>query len=120
MTLRRTLAALMAPLALAAAAEAQAEDPPQSAANPNAFLTTEAAAGLRDRERLLRVRSGDALGEDGMLAAADLGAGTRVGIGRFRVPEPAEPRSWMEREADPTDMRRDDQGIAAIGLRMPF
>lgn len=126
MTLRRTPAALLAPLAFAAAAGAQAQDPPQpaaqSAADVTAIPTDEEAAALRERDRrlLLTRPAEDILGEDGMLASADLGEGAQLGIGRFRIAEPAESRSWMERETDPTDMRREHDGIAAIGIRMPF
>lgn len=122
MNVRRPLAALLAPLVLAAAASAEAEEnPPQAAPALMEVHAAERAAARRDGERAARFRTQDsALGPDGMLAAVEVGDGLRIGVGRFTVPELARPRTWMERDRDTTDVRPRERGIAAFGVRLPF
>lgn len=108
---RRTLAALLAPLALATAAEARADDPPQRIAQQEIEAAEAEAARLREQQSVL--------GEDGMVAAVEI-EGVRLGIGRFTASPLARPRDWTERERDPADFRPRERGIAAVGIRIPF
>ena len=56
----------------------------------------------------------------GMIGAVELGDGLQLGVGRFEVPELAQPRFHTERESRPADVRHRDQGIAAVGLSFSF
>ncbi|MGZ8997299.1 MAG: hypothetical protein ACXW2T_00435 [Allosphingosinicella sp.] len=44
----------------------------------------------------------------------------QIGLGRFKVAEPARPRTYMEPERAPTDLRRRERGIAAVGMSLSF
>ena len=57
---------------------------------------------------------------DGLIAALPLQDNLQIGIGRFRVIEPARPRTHMERERAPTDLRRKERGVAAVGMSLRF
>ena len=43
-----------------------------------------------------------------------------IGLGRFLVPELAQPRTHMETDRQPTAVRPRDRGIAAIGVSYRF
>ncbi len=56
----------------------------------------------------------------GLIAAFQVDEDIHVGIGRFRVAEPPKPRTNMEAERAPTDLRRRERGVAAIGMSLRF
>lgn len=56
----------------------------------------------------------------GLIAAVPIDENVQIGIGRFKVAEPARPRTHMEPERAPTDFRRRERGVAAIGLSLRF
>ena len=100
-TLRRLVGALAASCALAAPAVAQ--QPQQSEHRLRAEL---------------RAPPG---GEPGrMLALVPMGEDAVIGLGRFSIVAPPRPRSHVERERDPTDIRRRERGIGGFGLRVVF
>jgi hypothetical protein len=122
MDLRRPCAALTVSLALFAA---------PAGAQPNGA----ALVGLRDfapvdaqARRLLpnfRMPDGDLRlpGEprrSGLIGAMEVGDGVTIGLGRFAVPEIARPRSHMESERHPANVRPRDRGIAALGISVRF
>jgi hypothetical protein len=57
---------------------------------------------------------------NGLIAAVPINGDLQIGIGRFRVVEPARPRTNMEPERAPTDLRRREKGVAAIGMSLRF
>ena len=60
---------------------------------------------------------------EGVAAALDDldGSGdVSVGIGRFSVIEPPRPRTHMEADRDPTNVRRRERAIGGLGLRITF
>jgi hypothetical protein len=56
----------------------------------------------------------------GLIGAVDLADRLQLGVGRFSVPELARPRNHTEPERRPADVRRRDQGIAAVGISYSF
>jgi hypothetical protein len=56
----------------------------------------------------------------GLIAAMPLGDGLTIGVGRFRALELARPRTHVEADRRPTDIRPRDRGIAAVGLSLRF
>jgi hypothetical protein len=44
----------------------------------------------------------------------------QIGLGRFKVAEPARARTHMEPEGAPTDLRRRERGVAAVGMSLRF
>ncbi|TMJ18762.1 MAG: hypothetical protein E6G92_02665 [Alphaproteobacteria bacterium] len=56
----------------------------------------------------------------GLIGTVDLAERLRLGVGRFSVPELARPRNHTEPERRPADVRRRDQGIAAVGISYSF
>jgi hypothetical protein len=58
--------------------------------------------------------------QSGLLAAVPIDRNLQIGIGRFKVAEPARPRTHMEPERAPTDLRRRERGVAAIGMSLRF
>src|SRR5688500_842839 len=57
---------------------------------------------------------------NGLIAAVPLRENLQIGIGRFRVAEPARARTHMEPERAPTDLRRKERGVAAVGMSLRF
>ena len=111
---RRLGAALVVPLILAPSAMAQT--------GPVSIIQTEPRAESRLLPDFSPPR-GDLreVGEprrNGLIAAIPVGDDVQIGIGRFRVAELARSRSHMEPERSPTDMRRRERGVAAIGLSL--
>ena len=64
-------------------------------------------------------RSRRSSGND-MLALSPPGNDIAIGIGRFSVLDPPRPRSHMEADRDPTNVRRAERSIGGIGLRITF
>jgi hypothetical protein len=56
----------------------------------------------------------------GLIAAVEITDRVQLGLGRFNVPELAQPRFNPERLTRPADARHRDQGIAAVGLSFDF
>lgn len=52
--------------------------------------------------------------------AVPVAGNLQVGVGRFRVVEPARPRTHTEPIARAADLSRRDRGIAAVGLSLRF
>jgi hypothetical protein len=57
---------------------------------------------------------------NGLIGAVSLDDRTLIGVGRFNVVELARPRTHTEPERRPADVRRRDQGIAAVGISYSF
>ena len=64
-------------------------------------------------------RSRRSTGTD-MLALSPRRDDVAIGIGRFSVLDPPRPRSHMEADRDPTNVRRAERSIGGIGLRISF
>ncbi len=58
--------------------------------------------------------------QSGLIAAMPIDDNLQIGLGRFRVAEPARPRTHMEPERAPTDLRRRERGVAAVGMSLRF
>ena len=82
-----------------------------------AVLTATAAEPDRD-DRLLAAPEPAARSR--MLHVMPLAADIEFGIGRYAVPEIARPRTHMEADRHPTDIRRRGRNIAGIGLKLSF
>ena len=65
-------------------------------------------------------RQAGSVGRNGLIDAYTIDDNLQIGIGRFRVAEPARPRTHMEPERAPTDLRRRERGVAAIGMSLRF
>ena len=57
---------------------------------------------------------------NGLLAAVPIYDNFEIGLGRFLVPELARPRTHMETDRQPTEVRPRDRGIAAVGFSYRF
>ena len=57
---------------------------------------------------------------NGLLGAVPLRSNLQVAVGRFMIPEVARPRTHMEHDARPADVRRRDRGMAAVGFSLRF
>jgi len=114
--------ALSVPLALsAAAAEAQIDRSALAAPVEAGLSVVPARAGLPDfRTPFGALREAGRPSRNGLIAALPMTDNLNIGVGRFAVPELARPRSNMERERRPTDVRRRDSGIAAVGFSFRF
>jgi hypothetical protein len=56
----------------------------------------------------------------GIVGAVPLAPNMQLSIGRFTIAEPARPRTHTEPAHRLADMRRQERGIAAIGLSLNF
>jgi hypothetical protein len=56
----------------------------------------------------------------GLIATVPLAPDLQVALGRFTVVELARPRTHTETERRPADVRRRDNGIAAVGISYRF
>src|SRR4051794_228872 len=90
----------------------------QDRATGYAVQSAPGATDFRIRQADLR-EAGPALPR-GLIGAVDLAERLQLGVGRFGVPELAPPRSHTEPERRPVDVRRRDQGIAAVGISYSF
>lgn len=123
MIAHRMLAVLLAPLALLAGGEAEAQSSAEQDRNPPVTLELEPSLDADGDSGVVRrdIRAQDqAMLRDGLLGAWEIGDGALLGVGRFTVPELARPRNHMEQEDHPTRIRDDGQGIAAVGIKLPF
>ena len=57
---------------------------------------------------------------NGLIGALPLGRNLQLAVGRFIVPELPRPRTHMETDRRPADVRARDRGIAAVGLSFRF
>ncbi len=57
---------------------------------------------------------------NGLLGAMPLSRSLQVAVGRFMIPEVARPRTHMEHDSRPADIRRRDRGMAAVGFSLRF
>lgn len=112
----RLAGALAAPFVLGSPAFAQID------------FSTGVAAGARAPARLMPnftappgdFRQAGTSRRSGLIAAIPIDENLQIGLGRFRVAEPARPRTHMEPERAPTDLRRRERGVAAIGMSLRF
>ena len=103
---RRLAAALAISCILGTAAVAQTPEPARPAEPRDHRLTLD----LREPSRA----------SSGMLARLPVGEDAAIGIGRFSIVEPSRPQTNTERERDPMTIRRREQGIGGLGLRITF
>jgi hypothetical protein len=114
MEYRRPCAAVAATILLIAAGPAGAQQSRRPAIAPilpaadiaDADARLLAAPAATPRSRMIHVRT--------------LGDNIEFGIGRYAVPEIARPRTHMEADRYPTDVRRRGRGIAGVGLKLSF
>ena len=121
MVVRRILTVLAIPCALISAERAIGQDrasvgpqdtaQPRIVPSPNDDLMDQRTPVVPEPEREAPIT---------MLEAWDLGDGAELGIGRFRVMQPARPPSHVERVRAPLDMERETRGIAGAGLIVRF
>lgn len=57
---------------------------------------------------------------NGLIGALPLGRNLQLAIGRFIVAELPRPRTHMEADRRPADVRPRDRGVAAVGLSLRF
>ena len=57
---------------------------------------------------------------NGLIAAFPVDRNVEIGIGRFRVVDPARPRTNTEFDRQPIAVRPRERGIAAIGVSLRF
>ena len=123
MYLRRPVAALAAFYTLIAAGPAaaqMAEDARIGPVDRPSFLITP-----RSRGPEFRMDEGDLrrVGEprrNGLIAAVPLNRNLEVGVGRFRVSDMAQPRSYTESDRNPVSMGIRQRSIAGIGFNLRF
>lgn len=65
-------------------------------------------------------RESDTSVPNGLIGAVNLTDQMQVGVGRFSVPEIARPVFHTEAQPRPADVRRRQQGIAAVGISFSF
>jgi hypothetical protein len=123
MELRRSLTGLTVSLVLLGAAPAFAQQNAAVLVGPLDQGTGTEAPGPRRLE--FRAPEGDlrqpgAQRSNGLLAAVPLHDNLEIGVGRFLVPELAQPRTYMESDRQPTAVRPRDRGIAAVGVSLRF
>lgn len=120
MLMRRLMAAPVIACALVTAAPAAAQSAASLVAPPdrNSEFSTRSLPDFRPPAGDLR-RAGEPR-RNGLIAAWPLGENLDIGIGRFEIPEPARPRTHMERDRNPTSVRSRDRGIAAVGFSLRF
>lgn len=120
--LGRLCAALAVPLVLwAAAAEAQTGHRALVApveADPGIAPLQSGSPDLRMTRGDLRLFGQPPPG--GLIATLPVVDNLQFGVGRFAVLELAGPRTNLEPERRPADMRRRDRGIMAVGLSFRF
>jgi hypothetical protein len=90
----------------------------QDRATGDAVQRASGASDFRIRQAVLH--EADPALPRGLIGAVDLAERLRLGVGRFSVPELARPRNHTEPERRPADLRRRDQGIAAVGISYSF
>ena len=57
---------------------------------------------------------------NGLIAAFPVDRNVEIGLGRFRVVDPARPRTNTEFDRQPMSVRPRERGIAAIGVSLRF
>ena len=108
MAWRSSRAALAATFLVLAAGQAEARPPGRPADPP---------AADADRLRPVAIPAAAPVRMIGVMPLAD---NLEFGIGRYSVGEIARPRTHMEADRHPTDVRRRGRGIAGIGLKLSF
>ena len=118
MIVRRTAAALLAPFVLMAGGKAEAQSSPA----PDRSATSIVLNAVPDADLAVREERARDLGPggDGLIRSWSLEGSAVLGVGRFTVAELARPRTYVEDDDAPTSVRSRDQGIAAVGLKIPF
>jgi hypothetical protein len=66
------------------------------------------------------LREAGAPARNGLIGAVPLADRLQLGVGRFNVPELAQPLSHTEPARRSADVRRRDRGIAAVGISYSF
>jgi hypothetical protein len=113
----RLAGALAIPLSLASPASAQIDlstNVNGGTPRPGARLVPSFTPPAGDFRQTGNVR------RNGLIASYPVDRNLEIGIGRVRVAEPARPRTYMEPERAPTDLRRRERGVAAIGMSLRF
>jgi hypothetical protein len=57
---------------------------------------------------------------NGLIAAVAVNRNLDIGIGRFRIAEPARPRTYMETDRQPASVRGRERGMAGFGFSLRF
>ncbi len=80
-----------------------------------------AAAAPADAQRAQRpIAESRVSSSDGMMRVVPVAGNLELGIGRFSVQEIARPRTHVESDRNPTDIRLREGRIAGVGLRIRF
>lgn len=119
MVVRRLLAAWPVPLVLCAAA-ANAQNIQVVGPVDGGVAAAPAPANIPRFEVMPDPSDPGRPRRNGLIAAYQVRENMTVGIGRFAIPEIARPRTNMERERDPTGVRRRERGMAAVGVSIRF
>ncbi len=122
MIAHRMIAVLLAPFVLLAGGEAEAQSSADPGRNTPITLEREPSDADEDFDAVRgNIRDQDqAFLEEGLLKSWEIGDGALLGVGRFTVSELPRRRSYMEREDHPTSIRDAGQGVAAVGIKVPF
>jgi hypothetical protein len=119
MELRWPCAAVAATILLIAAGPAGAQQSRRPAIAPPSIA--QAAALDADADADARLLAAPAVTpRSRMIHVQTLADNIEFGIGRYAVPEIARPRTHMEADRYPTDVRRRGRGIAGVGLKLSF
>ena len=118
----RTIPTLLFFALLAGAAPALAQlgyDPMTVAADPAPYLPSRQPPPPSFRMPQLDLREAPGPVRNGLIAAVPLRDNVTLGIGRFWSSAPR-PRSHVESEPRPAEMRRRERGVAAVGVSIRF
>ena len=123
MAARRVFAALTTSLILLAAAPAAAQMRAATLVGPlepASFSFSIDRAGPEFRMAQDDLRWPGEPSRNGLLAAFPIDRNVEIGVGRFRVQDPARPRTHTEFERQPMSVRPRERGIAAVGVSFRF
>lgn len=105
--------------ALAATALLMAAGPAGAQQRRGPVLPPDAAAAEPDRDDRLRAAPNPTV-RTRMFHIVPLADNIEFGVGRYAVPEIARPRTHMEADRNPTDVRRRGRGITGVGFKLSF
>ena len=113
----RWFQAAMAATLLVLGSQAEAQRSSRPVAPPP--LSASAAADRADADSRLFAAAAEAV-RSRMIGVMPIADNIEFGIGRYTVGEIARPRTHMEADRHPTDVRRRGRGIAGVGLKLSF
>ena len=82
-------------------------------------IPADVAADDPDRDDRLRAMPNPTV-RTRMFHAMPIADNIEFGLGRYAVPEIARPRTHMESDRNPTDVRRRGRAITGVGLKLSF